>query len=363
MGDILGGAALQKDDFFDPKSAAIEQRREILSPSTKYKLVVTPFATSPGCWNYTQGLVYRRGDDQPIAEIRRNYSAFPSSWIEGHANGHDYLVAGEDYQGQTVIELDTGKRGDSLSEGADKGHGFCWAAHRYEPSAKMLVVHGCIWACPYEYRFYDFSEPMSGWPELETGKCMYGDRMEPTFEADGSIKCCQAELPEDDDDEADPKRAVRIAAFTRFRREGLKLVEVEEWISDAERGRRAEREESERKDVEWTRNFKNTDPLYLAHAELVKDPALSPDAYESVGRIYKGWSKDYTMVGERRWCRRILHEGQKTGKGYTVDLEWGVEAGPIKLVIYKDGKTLGNKWFEHSVSAMCEAFAYAKSLS
>jgi hypothetical protein len=91
---------------------------------------------------------------------------------------------------------------------------------------------------------------------------MYGDSMEPTFEADGSIKCYQAEPSADDEDEDEeetvPKRPVGIAPFTRFKREGLKLVEVEAWVSDAEKDRRVKREEYERKNEEWTRNFKNT---------------------------------------------------------------------------------------------------------
>ncbi len=356
---------LQKDEFFDPKNAAPDKRREVLSPSGKYKLVITPYATNPGSWSYTQGLVYRKDDDQLIAEIRRNYSAFPNTWVEGHVNGHDYLIAGEDYQGQTVVELDTGKRRDHLSDGTDKGHGFCWGSHKYEPSMQILVVDGCIWACPYEFRFYDFSDPMSGWPELETKKCIFSDRMEPSFEPDGTIKCYQTEASEEDEDDDEgtiPKRPPGIASFVRLKREGLALVEVEEWVSDAEKERRIKRAESERKYNEWTRNFKATDPLYLAYIELVKDPALSPESYESIGQIYEGWSKDYVrpILGERRWCRRIVYA--KKSKGYTVDLDWGVEIGPVKLTIFKDGKTLEDKFFEHSVAGMNEAFAYTKAL-
>jgi hypothetical protein len=348
---------LRQDEIFDPKNAAPE-RRDVFSPSGKYKLSITAFKTSPGCWSYTQGLVYRKDGDNPLAEIRRNYSAFPYLFIEGHPKG-DFLVCGADYQGQTIIALDTGKRRDHLSDGADKGHGFCWASHKYEPSAQVLVVDGCIWACPYEFRFYDFSDPMSGWPELETGKCIYSDRMEPTFEADGTLKCYQTEASEDDDDDEGtlPKRPSGIAAFTRFRREGLKLIEIEWWVSDAEKDRRAQHEEAERKYEEWTKNFKATDPLYLTYAELVKDPALSPEEYMSVGQTYDDWGDDWKGK-ERRWCRRIITHKAKTGP--TVDLEWAVDTGPIKIVLYRDGKSDGHKFFEHSVEGMKSAFAAAK---
>ncbi|WP_438020347.1 hypothetical protein WMF18_15295 [Sorangium sp. So ce315] len=64
-----------------------------------------------------------------------------------------------------MIELDTGRRRDHLPAEAAEGVGFCRTDMRFEPSAAMLVVEGCIWACPYEFRFFDFSDPMSGWPE------------------------------------------------------------------------------------------------------------------------------------------------------------------------------------------------------
>src|SRR5580704_13521461 len=49
---------LRKAAYFTPENAKVDGRKENLSPSGKYKLVVTPFATSPGSWGYTQGLVY-----------------------------------------------------------------------------------------------------------------------------------------------------------------------------------------------------------------------------------------------------------------------------------------------------------------
>src|SRR6185312_13000866 len=93
---------------------------------------------------------------------------FVFSFVEDHPNGHPYLVTGADYQGQTVIELDTGRRRDFIPDAAKDGVGFCWTDHRFDPSTQLLIVEGCIWAAPFEYRFYDFSDPMEkGWPELE----------------------------------------------------------------------------------------------------------------------------------------------------------------------------------------------------
>lgn len=120
--------------------------------------MLSTYFTKEGCWRYSRGEVYE--GDRLIADVKRNYHAFPHSWIEGHKNGHDYLICGEDYQGQTVIELDTGERLDHMSKGHEKGHGFCWAAHTPSPDGTMLLVSGCYWACPYEFVIFDFAEPM-----------------------------------------------------------------------------------------------------------------------------------------------------------------------------------------------------------
>lgn len=167
MTDESAAGAPDKAAFFRPENEREGSRREISSPTGKYRLVVSSFSTGRGTWDYAQGEVYRTASADPIAVVQRNFDWFPFLFVEAHPNGHDYLVCGEDYQGQTVVELDTGRRRDHLPDEAKDGIAFCWAEMRFEPSAVMLVVEGCIWACPYEFRFFDFSDPMSGWPEIE----------------------------------------------------------------------------------------------------------------------------------------------------------------------------------------------------
>ena len=341
-------------DFFTEANADLSRNQEHLSPSGKFKLVVTPYATKPGCWAYTQGRVYRNGVDSPIAEVRRNYSSFPFLFIEDHPRG-PFLICGEDYQGQTVIELDTGKRADFLPEAAAKGHGFCWVEYKFDAPTGLLVVRGCVWACPYEFRIYDFSDPMNaGWPEIESDHCMYDDDVEPTFESDGTIKFYQPDPDDDDSDEETPASERPVAAIQTFKREGLKLVRISEWVSDTEQKRRQERDDAERKYEEWRANFRATDPLYLTYAELVKDPTLSPDSYESHGITHDRWCPDF-KEREARWCRRIIK-----GDALTIDLEWAVKTGPIKLELYRAGKHVEDKFFPHSTEGMHAAFAYAK---
>ena len=344
-------------------TSCANKTQEHVSPSGTFKLTVTPYATKPGCWNHTKGLVYRVGDDTPIAEVRRNYSSFPFLFIEDHPLG-PYLVCGEDYQGQTVIELDTGKRRDELSEGAKEGHGFCWAAYTFDRENQILTVDGCYWACPYMYQFYDFSNPMSGWPRLkivekkEDEKEIWIDAEKaPTF-SDGLITTYETrDLDEDNMEEEDERH--EVVAYRIFERDGLALVLKESWVSDDEQARRKAQEEAQAAYEVKLAKWKAEDPLYLAHRELQKDPVLSPADHASRGVCYDGWCPDF-KEREPRHCQRII---EKHGT-YTADLEWATETGPIKLIVCKGGKgkTSETLWFEHSVAGMEKAYAHARGL-
>lgn len=367
-----------KEEFFKPENEVPGSRRGHLSPSGRYKLVVSRFNTNPGSWTYSQGVVLKRAEDgmgtvidedgrwEPIATVRRNYSAFPFLFVEDHPKGV-FLVCGHDYQGQTLVVLRTGARKDALSPGTEDGHGFCWSEYRYDPKTEILVVCGCHWACPYEFRLYDFSDPMVGWPEITIegedsplgGIGMFEDSKWPSFEEDGTIRFYQSDDGEDDEDKNEPRA---VAAHTTFRREGSKLVSLGEWVSDKEKQHRADREEAEQRFEAWKAEFKKSDPLYLAYDRLVNDPTLSPEAHMSLGWVHDSWCPHYKSEGqkERRWCRRIVtHPGDK---GLTIDLEWAVDAGPVKLGVYRDGSHAFDQFFEHSVAGIEEAFARARDL-
>lgn len=154
---------LLKESFFSEDNMANSVSH--ISPSGKYRLEIKEYKTSDGCWHYTRGIVYN--GSEIVADVKRNYSSFPFLWIENHINGHDYLLCGEDYQGQTFCELDTRKMKSLESDGADQGYGFCWAGYELMPDNKTLLVEGCHWAAPYEYRLFDISDPMNGWPRYE----------------------------------------------------------------------------------------------------------------------------------------------------------------------------------------------------
>jgi hypothetical protein len=190
----------QVEQHFVPEKAKPSKARAWVSPSGKYTLIVTPYETSKGCWNYSRGQVYlteeylnatlgvfsdRKGllarlkellydethqpDIKLVADVKRNYGAFPCAWIEDHADGHDYLVCGEDYQAVTIVQLDTGIAKTDVDSLSVKGWGWCHTNFYPSPNKHLLAAAGCVWAGPYDIRFYDFRKPMElPWPIIET---------------------------------------------------------------------------------------------------------------------------------------------------------------------------------------------------
>ena len=149
---------LRKESFFVEKNLIPEERSEYLSPTGTYKMVIDRYTTREGNWDYSRGRVYQ-GDDL-IADVKRNYPQFPFSWV-CHPDGNTYLYCGSDYQGQTFINLRTGERRDTMSEGSEEGWGFCWAAHHPAPrGSTYFAVEGCYWGAPYEVWAFDITDPM-----------------------------------------------------------------------------------------------------------------------------------------------------------------------------------------------------------
>lgn len=146
-----------EDNYFIEENRG--EAEEYFSDSKKYKLIIYSFKTKPGCWNYCQCQVFN-SEGKLISTVNRNYSSFDFCFAENHPDGHDYLLCGEDYQGQTVIQLDTGKRTDWLPEEAAKGLGWCTVSYLPSPNMNSIMVEGCYWACPYEIIVKDFSNPL-----------------------------------------------------------------------------------------------------------------------------------------------------------------------------------------------------------
>ena len=153
------------DQFFTDDRLVDRPPTVYPSPSGRYRLEVRAYRTRPSCWTYSRGTVVRVADGAVVADVRRNYSAFHCSFVT--KDGHEYLIAGRSYMGQTIVDLDRAQEwNDPKHPDGYDGKEFCWAVSSLSPDGRTLLVDGCHWACPYEYRFYDFTDPARGWPEL-----------------------------------------------------------------------------------------------------------------------------------------------------------------------------------------------------
>ena len=143
---------------FESYRPVSESRTAERSPSGRYELTKTAYTAGPSTWGYSRGIVVDTASGNEIADIRRNYGAFWHAWIV-HSNGNEYLLCGEDYQGQTVVNLSQGTARTYFPEAGYNGAGFCWAQVFPSPDGLMLAVEGCYWAGPYDLVFYDFRTP------------------------------------------------------------------------------------------------------------------------------------------------------------------------------------------------------------
>jgi hypothetical protein len=212
--------------------------------------------------------------------------------------------------GQTIVDLERAQAwNDPLWPDGYEGSEFCWAASMLSPDGRTLLVDGCIWACPYEYRFYDLTDPAQGWPALPIrdaqGEATYleaEDRRPPELRDDGTIACFETgrvftplgrredEIGKDERAAIDPAQWSGRANWETVVDRRVVLVRepdhmriVEDWRSD-DRLRR-DREQAERDAVEnamhdeWIRRCTVLAPVraaldehYLEHSLWITTP-------------------------------------------------------------------------------------------
>lgn len=134
--------------YFVPENIIKEEMET--SPSNNYYLVIRYFKTQKGCWEYTQGRLFRVSDNEFIAAIERNYSHFKHNFIT--CGDKEYLITGRSYMGLTIVDCASGQEWNYEPKKED----FCQAEWRLAPDNKTLLVSGCIWGGPYMYICYDF---------------------------------------------------------------------------------------------------------------------------------------------------------------------------------------------------------------
>ncbi|MHC1782473.1 MAG: hypothetical protein AB9891_06885 [Anaerolineaceae bacterium] len=164
----------QIEQFFIPENIKPGSGMSVVSPSRHFRIEINHYLTLPNRWEYSRGIVTNIGTGKVVADVKRNYDHFWYTWVQ-HPNGNEYLLCGEDYQGYSVLNLNTGNYMTYFPEEGYQGVGFCWTDVHPSPDGLVLAVDGCYWACPYELVVFDFRNPENlPYPELARFEALDG---------------------------------------------------------------------------------------------------------------------------------------------------------------------------------------------
>jgi len=400
------------ESFFVEENRRPGSTEETLSPSGRYRLHRSTYGTKPGAWNYSRGEVFRVSDGAKVADVKRNYVSFPHLFVEDHpVTGHDYLVASEDYQGHTVVDLTTGEVMSYIPEEAFEGSGWCPTDFELLSDRRTLKVGGCYWACPYEFRLWDLTEPLreGGLKNLTEGLWidLEGDATLSVEENGDLIWSLNAlRFKETGEWRADLyfRDEVLSRAMHFGRKSGDKAQEeatYKAWV-DALHAHQARYDENDEslwdRVLDHRRVFRREGEVYAeAVAEEYKSPRLlaaeaAQEAWSAkemarvqdakkACEIYALAKAEWADVEGRagRWCpsQASRWEGEendfyltvRVGEPYvsgehqarTAQLEWGVKSGTISAVLWTYGKGDVKLPFARTVEGFSLALAAARA--
>lgn len=172
---------------------------------------------------------------------------------------------------QMFLNLETGQcynNNNESHESDDNTNDFykchyCWGEICPNSDGTILAVSGCLWACPYEVQFFDFTDPSKGWPrmpieDLPSGYHVDSDKINwikfednEVFEHvhyEKDVLCYRIHLSHDNS-------VMQAKAVMR-----AKVVDVSE--AHQQYVQKIEQEKEER--TEYTKLLKTTNPNYLA---------------------------------------------------------------------------------------------------
>lgn len=353
-------------EFITPENLQNEYN-PVFSPSGRHQLQIRSYQTKEGCWDYTRGTVTRLSDGQEVCDVVRNYSDFLHAFVT--KGDREYLVTGEKYTSQTVVNLETGEVMQAIPDDIDESLGFCWAS--VTPVGEdLLFVEGCYWAASYEFRFYDFSDPEKNrWPhipviteqEYEKHKeslargelpedliynqeFLLADATPPVFE-DGRIIVRQTEavykptgqraysisreeldLIDEDEYEKESNWEIVTDVERVLERRGPALVMVREWKSDYQKEKEAQRKAYQEKQDADLKHFRETDTfLPVAQRVLEQSPVFE------LGRVgFMGSSQRAREEGEKNEWFFHLHVQEARGRSERspeCHVNWGTVDG------------------------------------
>jgi len=292
----------EEDRLFD-ETKIVGDAEVVLSPSGRHRLTIREYATGQNTWSFSRGTVVRVADDTVVCDLRRNYGMFHHSFVT--KDGRDFLITGRSYMSQTIVDLDRGTEYEPPGDHFD-GSAFCWVKCFLSPDGTTLAVDGCIWACPYELRFFDFTDPATGWPELRVDTLEAPSDARPPAWLDART----IDVHQHDRDKQPHER-------TRLERKGDEMVVLEHWLSEEEHARRAEAARRSAELDAWWATFRASDPMYRRLVELVRSHALPGDTLEG-----------------RPGAHKIVQYFRRADPKASADLQWDIDSATIRVQRY-----------------------------
>lgn len=118
-------------------------------------LAATVFYSKATNWELVQMEIYKQESNKKTIDFLINDSQFFYAWLVKDQT--EYLITAEDiYGGQTVVDLNN----NHVAGYSPNEDGYIWTDFHLSPDGKILVTIGCVWACPFTIKVFDFSDPM-----------------------------------------------------------------------------------------------------------------------------------------------------------------------------------------------------------
>ena len=137
----------------------------------KYQFSYQCYSDKDGHYfGYSNNKLIRCSDGKVLMDINRNYPQPFCKYFK--CNGDEWVVSGHSYMSPLLVNLTTEK---TYEQHADQ---YCpseliWMSVEASPDGQTLLVGGLVWGgAPYEYRFYDFSQPDQGFRLLPLASCL-----------------------------------------------------------------------------------------------------------------------------------------------------------------------------------------------
>jgi len=140
---------------FDEQTFTKADFQSSISPSEKFRLEATNYWSKEPNWDLTKVELYDQATNDKLFDFFVNESQFFYSWLT--KGNPEYFICAEDiFGGQTVIDLPNNEMA-SYSPNED---GFIWTGFHLSPDGNTLATVGCYWACSFEIKLFDFSNPL-----------------------------------------------------------------------------------------------------------------------------------------------------------------------------------------------------------